>query len=95
MPKLGHDAEIEDEATFLQEYKKEKYKKPSVTTDIVIFTVLDAELKVLLIKRGGHPFKDCWAILGASWRSTTSLMTRVRTWSPVPTGSCWKRPAWT
>ena len=64
MSKLGHDSGIKDEAVFLKAYKKELYKKPSVTTDIVIFTVLDADLKVLLIKRGGHPFKDCWAIPG-------------------------------
>lgn len=39
-------------------------EKPSVTVDIVIFTILDDDLKVLLIKRKTPPFKDSWAIPG-------------------------------
>jgi 8-oxo-dGTP diphosphatase len=35
-----------------------------VTVDIVIFTIRDSSLKVLLIKRGIAPFKDCMAIPG-------------------------------
>jgi 8-oxo-dGTP diphosphatase len=63
--KLGHQtAETMDEATFLKEYKKKTYCKPSVTVDLCIFTVSDSLLKVLLIKRKGHPFKDFWALPG-------------------------------
>jgi len=40
------------------------YPHPSVTTDIVIFTVENAILKVLLIKRKDAPFKGCWALPG-------------------------------
>jgi 8-oxo-dGTP diphosphatase len=40
------------------------YPKPSVTTDIVIFTVRDNQLAVLLIERGEDPFKGCWALPG-------------------------------
>ena len=36
----------------------------SVTTDIVIFTIEDGQLKVLLIKRATEPFKDQWALPG-------------------------------
>jgi len=35
-----------------------------VTTDIVIFTISDEQLKVLLIKRANEPFKDQWALPG-------------------------------
>lgn len=35
-----------------------------VTVDIVIFTIRDSRLKVLLIKRGIPPFKDCYAVPG-------------------------------
>jgi 8-oxo-dGTP diphosphatase len=52
------------EAEFLAAYKANDYPKPSVTVDLVIFTVLDTDLKVLLIKRGGHPFRGCWALPG-------------------------------
>ncbi|MDP3792360.1 MAG: NUDIX domain-containing protein [bacterium] len=36
----------------------------SVTTDIVIFTIENEELKVLLIKRVKDPFKNQWALPG-------------------------------
>lgn len=37
---------------------------PAVTTDIVIFTIRDDRLKLLLIRRGGEPFKGNWALPG-------------------------------
>jgi len=40
-----------------------KYPRPAVTADCVVITH-EAEPRVLLIKRGGEPFKDCWAIPG-------------------------------
>lgn len=72
------------EAEFLKSYDASKYPRPSVTVDMVIFTVMDRpqpnyrklpekDLKVLLIKRGGHPFKDCWALPGGFVRPTESL----------------------
>lgn len=44
--------------------KEKEYKKPSVTVDIVVFTIKDKDLKILLIKRELEPFKDKWAIPG-------------------------------
>jgi len=35
-----------------------------LTTDVVIFTIEDGELKVLLIKRANEPFKGQWALPG-------------------------------
>lgn len=43
---------------------EERYEKPSVTIDIVVFTIHDNELKVLLIKRALDPFRGKWAIPG-------------------------------
>jgi 8-oxo-dGTP diphosphatase len=40
------------------------YPHPAVTTDIVIFSIRDNELKLLLIKRKGEPFKGKWALPG-------------------------------
>lgn len=40
------------------------YPRPMVTVDTVIFTVLDNDLKVLLVKRRYAPFQDQWAIPG-------------------------------
>ena len=36
----------------------------AVTVDIVLMTILDRELRVLLIRRGKEPYKDTWALPG-------------------------------
>jgi 8-oxo-dGTP diphosphatase len=40
------------------------YPRPSVTVDIVVLTVLDSDLKVLLVRRGSRPFEGAWALPG-------------------------------
>lgn len=44
------------------------YPRPSVAVDLVVFTILDADLKVLLIKRGEAPFLGQWALPGGFLR---------------------------
>ncbi|MFO0723855.1 MAG: NUDIX hydrolase [Myxococcota bacterium] len=44
------------------------YPRPSVAVDLVVFTILDADLKVLLIQRGEAPFKGAWALPGGFLR---------------------------
>ena len=39
-------------------------EQPSVGVEVVMFTVVDAELKVLLMNRHEHPFKGCWSLPG-------------------------------
>lgn len=45
-------------------YDASKFDRPSVTVDVVIFSILDDKLKVLLIKRKSWPFEGMWAIPG-------------------------------
>lgn len=53
------------EQEYLKKYDPGKYEKPSVTTDILIFTMdTNSKLEVLLIKRGGHPYLGKWALPG-------------------------------
>ncbi len=63
------------EKEFLEQYKPKDYERPSVATDMVIFTATNQkednyrrlpkkELKILLIKRGGHPYLGMWALPG-------------------------------
>ena len=53
------------EKEFLDLYNPNKYEKPSVTVDILIFTVNKGQkIELLLIKRGGHPFLGKWALPG-------------------------------
>lgn len=62
---MTYKCSSEEERKFLKSYDASKYERPSVTADIVIFTIDDDdELSILLIKRGGFPYKDCWAIPG-------------------------------
>ena len=52
---------------FLAAYDPGKYERPSVTVDVVLFTLLPGDpvrLGVLLIKRGDHPFINMWALPG-------------------------------
>lgn len=63
------------EREFLEQYRAGDYERPSVAADMVIFTVTDEEadsyrklpekeLRILLIRRGGHPFLGEWALPG-------------------------------
>jgi 8-oxo-dGTP diphosphatase len=53
-------------AAFPYQYK---YEHPAVTTDCVIFTYEDWKLKVLLVLRGGEPYKGKWALPGGFLRN--------------------------
>lgn len=63
------------EAAFLHSYDASAYEKPSVTTDIVVFSIGKGKretyrqlpkrhLQILLIRRKHHPFQTCWALPG-------------------------------
>lgn len=82
MKKISENGQTE--AEFLKKYDPAKFDRPSVTVDMVIFTVVDRpqdnyrklaerELKVLLVKRGGHPFKGHWALPGGFVRMAENL----------------------
>ncbi|ERJ11714.1 NUDIX hydrolase [Haloplasma contractile] len=63
------------EEEFLKQYNVGDYERPSVTVDMLFFTIFnkeyedirklpEKELQLLLIKRNGHPYKDSWALPG-------------------------------
>ena len=52
------------EREYLENYDPSAYERPSVTVDILLFTVDAEELKVLLIRRDTMPFYGKWAIPG-------------------------------
>lgn len=53
-----------EEKAFLENYRPGDYPRPSVTVDLIIFTIIDARLVVLLVKRKEHPFKGSWVVPG-------------------------------
>ncbi|MBQ8920853.1 MAG: NUDIX hydrolase [Oscillospiraceae bacterium] len=66
---------MDNEKEFLAGYRLEDYERPSVTADVAAFRISTEEsesyrknpenkLRLLLIRRGGHPFKDMWALPG-------------------------------
>ena len=57
------DREV-DEATFLASYDASRWPRVGATVDIVCFTIRQGRLSVLLVERGGHPFRGAWALPG-------------------------------
>jgi len=54
-------------------YDVTKFDRPSVTTDVLFFTIKDEQLNVLLVKRGSWPFEGMWALPGGFVRMDESL----------------------
>ena len=58
---------------FLKEYDVSEFERPSVTVDLVMFTVMEGALKVLMVRRGQQPFSECWALPGGFVRMDETL----------------------
>ncbi|MBR5372697.1 MAG: NUDIX hydrolase [Oscillospiraceae bacterium] len=66
---------MDSEKEFLSGYKLSDYERPSVTADVAAFMICtenresyrknpENKLRILLIRRGNHPFRDMWALPG-------------------------------
>lgn len=65
-----------EEKEYLKSYDITEFERPSIATDVVVFSILNdgerdsirklpkKKLKILLIKRASYPYKDYWAIPG-------------------------------
>ena len=68
------DMESMTEEEYLAQYKPSDYERPSVTVDMLIFTITrNQRLAMILIKRGGHPERGKWAIPGGFVEMDESL----------------------
>lgn len=72
------------EKSFLENYSISDYERPSVAADIAVFSVMDTDtgnpkksavrkLRLMLIKRGEHPFKGYWALPGGFLQMNESI----------------------
>lgn len=72
------------EEEFLKKYDANTFERPSVTVDMLIFTVVneveenyrklpEKALKLLMVKRGCHPFMGQWALPGGFVSTRESL----------------------
>jgi 8-oxo-dGTP diphosphatase len=59
-------------------YDPARYERPSVTVDVVIFTLQEGSLHVLLIRRKRWPYEGCWAIPGGFIKLDESLEEAAR-----------------
>ena len=84
MKKNGKPSASDEEASFLAHYSLEKYPRPSVAADIVALTLRSEptgnwraperrRAAILLVRRGGHPFKGRWALPGGFLQPGESL----------------------
>jgi 8-oxo-dGTP diphosphatase len=55
---------MSEEERFLAGYDPRAYDPVAVTVDVVALTIRDAELQVLLVRRGEQPFAGSWALPG-------------------------------
>lgn len=80
----------DEEKKFLAGYDLTKYDRPSVAADIVVFAIMadgerdntrkpqDKKLKILLIERGGYPYKGCWAMPGGFCKKKEDVIDSAR-----------------
>ena len=54
----------EEEARYLAAYDPGKYQNPAVTADVALFGRAGERLFLLLIRRGGYPYKGYYALPG-------------------------------
>ncbi len=67
-----------EEKAFLESYDPERYKKPSVTADVVTLTLNpEDQLCILLIKRVGYPYKGKWALPGGFMETDMESVTQA------------------
>jgi 8-oxo-dGTP diphosphatase len=53
-----------EEAEYLASYDPTRFAPVAVTVDIVLLTIRHGRLSVLLVERGGFPYRGAWAVPG-------------------------------
>lgn len=61
------------ELEFLAQYDPSQYERPSVTVDMLVFTISENKLKLLMVKRSDHPCIGQWALPGGFVNMNESL----------------------
>lgn len=63
-PVAGRAGSAEERA-FVRRYQRTfRFPRPSVTVDVVVFTLREGKPSLLLIRRGNHPYRGAWAVPG-------------------------------
>jgi 8-oxo-dGTP diphosphatase len=64
--------DIHDTESFLAGYDPRAYDPVAVAVDVVALTIRDAQLQVLLVRRGEQPYQGTWALPGGFVRPRTA-----------------------
>ena len=56
---------IQQDKEFLDNYDSSSYEKPSITVDLLVFTIEEEDLKIVMIKRKNSPYKGMLSLPGA------------------------------
>jgi len=62
---------VNEAERFLADYDPRAYDPVAVTVDVVALTIRDAQLQVLLVRRGEQPYQGSWALPGGFVRPRT------------------------
>ena len=83
----------QEEKEYLEQYDITKFDRPSIAADMAVFTVMgnkedrdkenyrklpEKKLKILLIRRGSHPYKNQWALPGGFCRKGEEVLDTAR-----------------
>ena len=61
-----------------ESYDPSVFKRPSVTVDVAIFSLVEEDLQILLVKRTERPFAGVWALPGTFVGIDESLEVREK-----------------
>ena len=53
-----------EERAYLRDYDPTRFDPVAVTVDVVLLTIRNGRLSLLLVERGGFPYKGAWALPG-------------------------------
>jgi 8-oxo-dGTP diphosphatase len=67
-----------EEDAFLAAYDPSGFPSIAVTADIALFTIRHGRLSVLLVERGGFPYRGAWALPGGFKQTDESIETTAR-----------------
>lgn len=80
----------QEEKMYLEQYDITSFERPSIATDIAIFSIMEEgenenfrklakkALKLLMIKRATYPYKGCWALPGGFCRPDEEMYQTAR-----------------
>lgn len=87
---MRHYEMSQEEKEYLEQYDITSFERPSVATDIAVFSIMEEgenenfrklakkALKLLLIKRATYPYKGCWALPGGFCRPDEEIYQTAR-----------------